>query len=314
MKKIITLFLFVLIARIGFSQDKYYDIENLKLNTASSHYGVVLAQNDKVFFSAPILDYKNIKRKEKKKHLFISLFEGKRDENGQIVDVKQFKGSRSDFSTSSGVVSPDGKYIYLTSNYNKKGNTYKQKGRSYNLFIERGEYIRGIGWSNFTRLAFCDPNYSFGHPALSPDGKELYFVSNIPSAKGPTDIFKVSIIGDNEFSKPENLGDLVNSPRKEMFPFISSDGVLYFSSDRSKGLGGLDIYSAKISSNLKFGQAQLLPAPVNSNKDDFCFVIDGNNESGYFSSNRAGGKGDDDIYSFRKRSDKEENISLVYND
>jgi len=307
--------LFMLMSSFSFSQNKVYDIENLKLNTASSYYGVVLTKSDKVFFSSSVLDQKNIKRKQKNKHLIVSLFEGELDKKGQIVNAKKIKGINSTLNTSSGVVSPDGKYIYITSNYTKKGNTYKQKGKSFNLFIERGEFVKGKGWTNFTKLSFCDIDYSFGHPALSPDGKELYFVSNIPSAKGPTDIFKVSIIGDNKFTKLENLGPLVNSPRKEMFPFISKEGVLYFSSDRANGVGGLDVYSSQIASNSsKFKRATLLPSPINSRQDDFCFVIDSNNGIGYFSSNRKGGKGDDDIYRFTKKTEKEEGRLLVSRD
>jgi len=312
MKKLFALF--ILTSFFSFSQTKVYDIENLKLNTSSSHYGVVLTNNNTVYFSAPILNYKNIQRKKNKKHLIISLFEGKLDSRGQITDIKKFQGKKSTYNTSSGVVSPDGKYIYLTSNYNKKGKTYKEKGKSYNLFIERGEFVKGKGWTNFITLSFCDPDYSFGHPAISPDGKDLYFVSNIPSAKGPTDIFKVSIIGDNEYTKPKNLGSMINSPRKEMFPFISEDGVLYFSSDRANGIGGLDIYSSKILANSKFENAKLLSQPINSKGDDFCFVLDGENESGYFSSNRKGGKGDDDIYRFTAKKMKNQNTLLVSRD
>lgn len=289
----------VLVCTYSFSQTKTYDIVNLDMNNGNSHYGLAFYQNNKVFFSAPILDYRNIKRKEQKKHLINSLFEGEINSEGQIVDVKKFEGlNQNQFNTSNAVVSPDGKHIYITTNYNAKGNTYKLKHKSYNLYIARGEFIEGIGWTNFKKLPFCNPNYSYGHPAISPDGNTLYFVSNIPSAKGATDIFKVYLAGDNEYSPPENLGDLVNSTRKEMFPFISEDGVLYFSSDRANGVGGLDIYRAELDANYNFNKAELLPAPINSRFDDFSYVIDDTKNEGYFSSRRPSGKGEDDIYYF----------------
>lgn len=311
-----SLVLLVLFYTYSFSQTKTFEIVNLDLNNSNSHYGLFFYQENKVFFSAPILDYRNIKRKEQKKHLIYSLFEGVRNSEGQIVDVKRFKGNNlNQFNTSSAVVSPDGKHIYITTNYNSKGNTYKVKGKSFNLYIARGEYVEGKGWTNFKKLPFCNPNYSYGHPAISPEGDTLYFVSNIPSAKGATDIFKVYIAGDNEYSKPENLGDLVNSTRKEMFPFMGEDGILYFSSDRAGGFGALDVYSAELDANFKFKKAKILPRPINSKYDDFSYVVDVNNNEGYFSSKRPSGKGEDDIYYFtvNTEEDKPDNELLVSN-
>ncbi len=308
-----SLLLLVFVGTYGYSQTKTYDIVNLDMNNSNSHYGLFFYQNNKVFFSAPILDYRNIKRKKRKKHIIYSLFEGKRNPNGQIIDVKRFEGnSLNQFNTSSAVVSPDGIHIYITTNYNGKGNTYKAKGKSYNLYIARGEYVKGKGWTSFKKLPFCNPNYSYGHPAISPDGDELYFVSNIPSAKGSTDIFKVYIAGDNEYSKPENLGELVNSTRKEVFPFIGKDGVLYFSSDRAGGFGALDVYAAEQDVNHHFKKAKNLPKPLNSKYDDFCYVVDIDNNEGYFSSKRPSGKGEDDIYYFTVSIvDDKSNTSVV---
>lgn len=310
MKK--SLLLLVLVCTYSFSQTDTYNIVNLDMNNGNSHYGLAFCENNKVFFSAPILDYRNIKRKEENKQLINSLFEGKRNAEGQIVDVKRFNAlNQNQFNTSNAVVSPDGKHIYITTNYNNKGNTYKVKRKSYNLYIAKGEYVEGKGWTNFKRLSFCNPNYSYGHPAISPDGSTLYFVSNIPSAKGATDIFRVYIEGDNEFSLPENLGDLVNSTRKEMFPFVSTDCVLYFSSDRANGVGGLDIYKAELDGNYNYKNAELLPAPINSRFDDFSYVIDDTRNEGYFSSRRPSGKGEDDIYYFTISKEKEASTLLV---
>lgn len=309
-----SLMVLVLICTYSFSQNKTYEIVNLDFNNYNSHFGLTFNNNNKVFFSAPILDHRNIKRKDQKKHLIMSLFEGIRSDNGQISNIKKFTDANlSKYSTSNAVVSPNGKYIYITTNYNGKDNTYKLKKKSYNLYIARGEYLKGKGWSNFIKLPFCDPNYSYGHPAISPDGKELYFVSNIPSAKGATDIFKVSIDGENDYSQPENLGALVNSPRKEMFPFIGKDGTLYFSSDRAYGKGGLDVYKSSLDINNNFKLAVALPSPINSNTDDFCFIVDDDKNEGYFSSRRSTGKGDDDIYYFTIINQENPSTLLVSN-
>lgn len=303
----------MLVCTYGLSQTTTYDIVNLDMNNNNSHYGLAFYKNNKVFFSAPILDFRNVKRKEQKKHLINSLFEGKRNSQGQIIDIKKIQGlNQNEFNTSNAVVSPDGKHIYITTNYNNKGNTYKVKHKSFNLYIAKGEFVEEKGWTNFKKVPFCNPNYSYGHPAISSDGNTLYFVSNIPSAKGATDIFKVNIEGNNEYSQPENLGELVNSTRKEMFPFISEEGTLYFSSDRANGLGGLDIYSAELDDNNHFSTAKLLPAPINSKYDDFSYVIDDAKNEGYFSSRRPSGKGEDDIYYFTITND-ETNSLLVSN-
>jgi len=144
-----------------------------------------MAPNNTVYFSSPELTKTNINRKKQGKSLIYSLFEGSKQANGQIGDIKKVKMAKNThLNRSNAVVSPDGKYMYTTANNTSKNKAYKKGGKSYNLFIERGEYAEGIGWTNFVRLEFCDPNYSYGHPALSPDGKTLYFVSNIPSAKG----------------------------------------------------------------------------------------------------------------------------------
>lgn len=294
-------FLLLLVATSILAQEDAYSIVNLKMNTGNSHYGLSLSQNNKVYFSSPVLDKVNLQRKKQKADMIFSLFEAKKMPNGEIEDIKKLKIKRKQhLNTSNAIVSPDGKYIYLTANNRSKSiNRYKMHGKGYNLYIERGEYIEGKGWTNFKRLEFCYmENYSYAHPALSPDGKTLYFVSNMPGTKGPTDIFKVSVLGNNKYSEPVNLGDLVNSSRKEMFPFVSKDGTLYFSSDRAYGVGGLDVYSAKKNKTKGFDSAKLLQGPVNSKYDDFCYVIDNDKKEGYFSSKRPNGKGDDDIYYF----------------
>jgi Tol biopolymer transport system component len=150
---------------------------------------------------------------------------------------------------------------------------------------------------------FCKTRYSYAHPTISPDGKAIYFIANIKGGKeatrGSSDIFRVKINDDNTYGSPKNLGTKVNSYSREMFPFISKDNILYFSSNRPNGAGGYDIYKSVMNEDGSFEKAKLLPKPLNSNKDDFCFIIDENN-TGYLTSKRTGGKGDDDIYYFTK--------------
>ena len=292
--KILTSIALLLSISFGFAQN--YTIKNLDMNDDKSQYGVVYYQGDQVYFTSYMLDERNRVRRDKDKRLIFTLFEGQKTASGEIINVKQFnKSHKFIFNSSSAAFSPDGKYMYITTNFVRRGKTYKQDYKSVNLHIERGEYIEGKGWTNFEPLSFCDPDYNYGHPAISPDGSTMYFVSNIPSAKGPTDIFKIAMLGDDEYGEIINLGEKVNSSRKEMFPFVSDDNVLYFASDRVGGVGGLDIYKYDLNGT---SETQILPEPINSRSDDFSYIVSKDGKTGYFASRRPRGKGEDDIYYF----------------
>ena len=182
---------------------------------------------------------------------------------------------------------------------NKLKGTYKET----NFFIQVGEYKEGLGWTNFKTLPFCLTKYSYAHPNVSPDGNTLYFIANIRggknNTKGPSDIFKVAINKDGTYGDPENLGANVNSYSREMFPYMSKDNVLYFSSNQPNGIGGFDIFKASKNEDNSFAKAEIMPRPINSKESDISFVID-ENGNGYLASKRKGGKGDDDIYYFTK--------------
>ena len=153
-------------------------------------------------------------------------------------------------------------------------------------------------WSAPQPFFLNSDEYSVGHPALSSDGKTLYFVSDMPGGYGETDIW-VCRKEDNSWSKPVNLGPVVNSAGKEMFTFIAANGDLYFASDGLPGFGGLDLYVTKQEKN-QWSAPHNLGFPLNSSYDDFSLCISENNDVGLFSSNRPGGAGSDDIYCFRK--------------
>ncbi|MEO6346699.1 MAG: hypothetical protein ABIO60_02210 [Aquaticitalea sp.] len=299
MKKIIFAGL-VFVSTLTYAQNETYIIKNLKINDELSQYGAVYQQGNKVFYSRYKTNFFGSVDKNRKDQTIFTLYEGEIDEGGEIINTKEFKSSDEFvFNSSTATFSSDGRYIYVTTNEEKRGDVYKHDDKTRNLRIERGENVEGKGYRNFIPLSFCDPNYSYAHPAISPNGDYIYFTSNIPSAKGPTDIFRIKIEGDNKFGEPENLGDLINSPRKEMFPTISSDNVLYFSSDRARGVGGLDIYKCTIDENGTLGLPELMPQPINSRGDDICYILNKNGTEGYFSSNRVKGKGEDDIYYFK---------------
>ncbi|MDR3235995.1 MAG: hypothetical protein LBT48_04625 [Prevotellaceae bacterium] len=169
----------------------------------------------------------------------------------------------------------------------------------------------GIAWENQLEIQIAKINdktvtdvksfaynkpreYSTGHACISPDGKVLYFVSDMPGGYGGTDIY-YSVFENNGWSEPKNAGQNINTSGNEMFPTMDNSGVLYFSSNGRIGLGGLDIYRANGSKN-NWTTPENMYNPINSSGDDFYFSLSPNKKTGYFSSNRAGGAGSDDIY------------------
>ncbi|WP_240514910.1 MULTISPECIES: OmpA family protein [unclassified Flavobacterium] len=147
-------------------------------------------------------------------------------------------------------------------------------------------------------LPFNSDRYSTAHPALSLDEKKLYFASDMPGTLGQSDLYSVTINADGTFAKPQNLGPSINTEGRETFPFISGDNELYFATDGRPGLGGLDIVVSKILENGTFDQVQNIGEPINTKFDDFAFIIDSQTRKGYFSSNKKGSAGNDDIYKF----------------
>ncbi len=151
-------------------------------------------------------------------------------------------------------------------------------------------------------------NCSFMHPSVSADGQYLFFSSDMPGGFGGMDLYMCKREG-NTWSNFKNLGGQVNTPGNEIFPYSAEDGTLYFSSDGQIGFGGLDIFSAK-QINKKWTSVSNMQMPINSPKDDFGLVYTVANRKGYISSNREGGKGDDDIYEFRTKISEEKITTL----
>lgn len=153
----------------------------------------------------------------------------------------------------------------------------------------------GGKWGVLKPFKYNSDAYSVAHAALSADGKVLYFVSDMPGGLGGTDIYYCKFEG-NTWTNPVNAGSVINTSRNEMFPFLHSEGTLYFSSEGHTGLGGMDIFSATQDSMGNWSVPKNLGPPVNSGFDDFSWVLSKKNDKAYFTSNRPGGKGADDIY------------------
>ena len=154
------------------------------------------------------------------------------------------------------------------------------------------------GW-DIKKLEFNSAFFSIKNPALSCDGKTLYYSSDMPGGYGNYDIYKSELKEDGTIGSPINLGQKINTEEQEVFPYMCCDNTLYFSSNGHLGLGGLDVFYSKNIDN-KWSNVRNVGIPVNSNSDDFAFKMDEECTNGFISSNRPGGVGSDDIYAIKK--------------
>ncbi len=302
MKKLITLLL-IFISNVICSQSTpgVYTVKNTKINTFYSDFGTAFYGKNKIVFAAPKqgITFTRDARNDNKQP-FLDLFIGEVTEDGEIIKKQKMPG---DINTKyhEGMVSftKDLKSVYFSANwYLKKKKKKKEKRKSTrNIQIFKASINEKGEWVDLTLLPFNSTQFSSGHPALNLDDTKLYFVSDRPGSIGKTDIFVVDIYEDGTYSEPKNLGPKINTVEREMFPFISDDNVLYFSSNGYPSYGELDVFASKIY-DTTVSDPISLEAPVNSEKDDFAYIINDENHMGYFSSNRKGGKGDDDVYSF----------------
>lgn len=276
-----------------------YTIENAEINTEYSDFGSSFF-GDKIVFSSARGNGKVYEKKDSwTGEGYISLYMANKNEYGVLSAVERIPGNiNSKYNESTAVFTKNGETVYFTRNnyLEKKG---KDKNGTILLKIYRATLTKGA-WDNITELPFNSDNYNVAHPALSPDEKYLYFASDMPGTLGQSDIFKVAINFDGSFGMPENLGDIINTEGRETFPFITEDNELYFASDGHPGLGGLDVFVYKVENDKWYKKVLNVGETLNSSKDDFGFVINSVTRLGYFTSNRDGGVGNDDIYKFKE--------------
>lgn len=229
---------------------------------------------------------------------FLDLYEVNAD-SSSIENVKKLgENVNTRYHESTSVVTKDGKTMYFTRNNSEKRKTVKDDKGIVRLKILRAQMNEEGIWGEIEELPFNSDSYSVANPALSPDEKILYFASDMPGTLGASDLFMVSINQDGTFGTPENLGSNINTEARETFPFVTSEEILYFSSDGHPGLGGLDVFATKIIRQDFSGKVLNVGDPINGQSDDFTFIFNEELRNGYFASNREEGLGYDDIYSF----------------
>lgn len=275
-------------------KSSYYRVKNLELiNTPSSEYSPVFLNNELYFTSSR----GNDKIYEATGTPFTDIY--KVASRGAIVDVATVAPLPTGINTASindGCItfSPDGKTMVFA-----KGNSAKRKStEDVDLYISR--FRNGV-WSDPIMININEPGAWDSSPAFSPDGRILYFASNRKSrgrnqiSYGGTDIYSAQMDTRGRFSRVRNLGPEINTAGNELFPYVAEDAKLYFASDGHPGYGGLDLFVVKRANGKTV--IENLAQPVNSSGDDFGIFLF-RPDRGFFTSNREGGKGDDDIYTF----------------
>jgi len=271
--------------------DSKYAIMHLDINNDAQDFGPVYYKNKIVFTSSretPKLIQRTSNRNGKPDlNLFIADVE-----NGQMKNPVVFSEKFVDkLNTGTASFSNDSAYIAYTQNNEQL--TKQDRVVSLEIYFRR--YKDGK-WSEPEAFFLNSKDYSVGHPSLTADGNTMYFTSDMPGGYGGTDIYKIKKDEKGIWGKPENLGNKLNTEGDEMFPFFEEkNGVLFFASDGRFGLGGLDIYICWFN-NSNIDRIYNMGAPLNTQYDDFAMITNDRLSKGYFSSNRVGGSGDDDIY------------------
>lgn len=267
-----------------------YTTNQVMNNSAASDFGIAY-YGDKIAFASTRNQERPIYPWDKKPTL--DLYSANISDDGELSDIKLFSDKiNTDEHESSATFSKDGKVMYFDRTNEDRVKT-EEGVKVANISIYRAEMQNGE-WTNIEKVPFSSEDYSVEHPSLSADGSKLYFASDMPGSMGSFDIYVVDVNEDGTYGEPKNLGPGINTAHREQFPFISDDGVLYFTSDGHQGFGNLDIYS----SEGDFSKAENLGATINSGSDDFAFAIKEGQKKGYFASNR---RGSDNLYTFTRR-------------
>jgi len=292
------------------------EIYNLKqLNTPQSEFGPAFYQEGIVFTSDRSVATTNKTVFGWTGNSFLNLYYSTSHKTDTLPVLFQTPSKFDGFADQHWHVGPatfnrNGSEVYLTRTQLTRDKGKKEDGSLKTHLLKIYFSTRKDNqWSALQPFFLNSDNYSTGHPSLSVTGDTLFFVSDMPGGLGQTDIW-FCIRKEQGWSDPLNAGPSINSDGKEMFPFISRNGDLWFASDGRAGLGGLDLFVARqVGGNWQ--QAENLKAPLNSSWDDFSLITTNNPDSGVFSSNRPGGAGADDLYLFTGRTPKPDTVITV---
>ncbi|MEH6538177.1 MAG: OmpA family protein [Psychroserpens sp.] len=276
-----------------------FEVYNLDINTEVSDFGTTQYKNQLIFASSR----GNGKKYNWNEQPFLDLFSAEKQEDGSYGNVEKLDTEiNTKFHESTVAFTPDDNVIYFTRNNYFKKKYKKSEDGTNRLKVFKATLSDEGNWDDIESVHFNSDEYSVAHPAINVQGTKMYFASDMLGTLGKSDIFEVDINEDGTLGDPVNLGASVNTEGHETFPFINSEGDLYFSSNGFSGLGGLDVFVIRDFENKREARQPMalenVGRPINSPMDDFGYYENIGTKEGFFTSNREGGKGDDDIYSF----------------
>lgn len=274
-----------------------YKIEHLNINTDQQDFGTAY-YNNKIVFASSRGGNKSVKRSYNwNQKPFLDLYVADKSDE-QLKDPKNLnKHLNKKMHEGPASFANEGKMMAFTRN----DYSGKSKDGVVKLQIFFAE-LKDDKWTNETAYKLNSSEYSVGHPCLTSDGNTMYFASDMPGGFGGADLYVVKKDANGVWGEAKNLGDKINTEGNEMFPYFEeSNEFLFFASNGHLGLGGLDVFITPVKGD-GFGKILNMGAPLNTQYDDFSLIIDDKMRKGYFSSNRVGGSGDDDIYAFELMS------------
>jgi outer membrane protein OmpA-like peptidoglycan-associated protein len=268
------------------------NIKNLPINSDASDYGAFLKGDTLVFSSSRgqiLSDRTSLRTGQSSSNLYNTF----KEKEGYAEPKLYSFAFYSIYNDATPAFSNDGKIAYYTQNLLVKDSKKKLVNDGFKL--QKATWIKDK-WVNQQYISFSQKDsVKIAHPALSPDGKSLYFASDMPGSLGDSDLFKIALNEDGTFGAIEHLNEKINTEGRESFPFITNSNTLLFASNGHPGLGGLDLYSYDL--NDPNAAVISLGSVINSIYDDFGIAYNSTTTKGFYSSNKPGGMGDDDIYS-----------------
>ena len=294
---------------VGFEQNTPKFMKNITRNTPNSYKLQMMSKNKTngdfgISFYGDKVTFASVRNAEEKSYgwnerPYLDLFSASVDKEGQLMNVQPFSdGINTKKHESNATFSEDGKTMYFNRSGEKQVKVGEEKVATIKIY--KAELVNGK-WANVTMMPFSNDNYSVEHPFLTKDGKKLYFASDMPGTLGSFDIYVVDISDGGTYSQPRNLGETINTIHREQFPFLTEDQTLYFASDGHQGNGNLDVFMSLKLSDTEFDKPLNLGSTINSEMDDFNFILDEKKDQGYFASNRTG---DDNLYTFIREENK----------
>lgn len=263
------------------------------INTPSSDFGPAII-GDKLFFNS--FSAEDADKGKNNDKTFYELFSADIDNLGNILTNRsKVNDLVTEYHEGPLSYCEETKQLFLTQsnweNPEELNTVFKKENIRLGLVIYEQT---SSGWELVENFPYNSNQYSIAHPAINKTGDTLVFVSDMPGSLGETDLF-YSVKRNGSWSEPVNMGNQINTPQREMFPFITDEGTLIFSSDGHGGAGNLDLFYTKFSPS-ENEEVKTFTGDMNSTEDDFGLIIDSDMRFGYFASNREGGVGDDDIY------------------